>query len=128
MSMYDRAAQFSPYAALTGYGDMVKETARITESKRELGESEKAVIDQELSLISELIESGQHPQATVLYFEQDAYKAGGKYEEYSGTIKKVDAIAHELVFMAENGRLNGKHIPIGDIAEIYTEAQDLMDS
>ncbi len=123
MSLYDRAAQFSPYAALTGYGDMVKETARLTETRREPGEAEKTEIDQELSLISDLIESGQHPLVSVLYFEPDAQKDGGVYVQYSGSVKTVDGVQHALVFLAGNGHSNGKRIAIGDIAEIHTEAQ-----
>ena len=123
MSLYDRAAQFSPYAALTGYGDMVKETARLTETRREPGEAEKTEIDQELSLISDLIESGQHPLVSVLYFEPDAQKDGGAYVQYSGSVKTVDGVQYALVFLAYNGHSNGKRIAIGDIAEIHTEAQ-----
>ncbi len=124
MSLYDRAAQFSPYAALTGYGDMVKETARLTETRRELGEAEKDLLDQKLTLIAEMIEEGQHPEVTVLYFEPDAQKDGGAYVQYSGSVKTVDGAQHALAFLADNGHSNGRRIAIGDIAEIHTEAQE----
>ena len=124
MSLYDRAAQFSPFAALSGYYDMVRETARITESKRELGEAEKDLLDQQLTSIAEMIEEGQHPDVTVVYFELDAQKDGGAYTQYSGMVKTVEGAEHELIFLAENGHSNGKHIPISDITEIHMEAQD----
>ena len=124
MSLYDRAAQFSPYAALSGYDDMVRETARRTEAKRELGEAEKDLLDQKLAMIAEMIEGGQHPEITVVYFEPDERKDGGAYVQYSGEVKLLDQAERELIFMSENGRSNGKRIRISDIAEIHTEAQD----
>ena len=127
MSLYDRAAQFSPFAALSGYDDMVAETARQTDSQRELGDVEKILLDQKLTLIGDVIEDGHHPAVTVVYFVPDALKAGGAYEEFSGTVKKVDAIERQIVFYAENGRSSGKKIGIDVISEIHGDLVDYMD-
>ena len=127
MSLYDRAAQFSPYAALVGYDDMVKETARQTDSKLELGDAEKALLDQKLTLISDVIEDGCHPTITVVYFVPDAFKEGGAYDEFTGSVKKVDAVDRQIIFLAANGRSSGKSIGIDFIAEIHGALVDYMD-
>lgn len=127
MSLYDRAAQFSPYAALVGYDDMVKETARQTDKQLELGETEKELLDQKLTLIADVIEDGHHPTITVVFFVPDALKAGGAYDEYTGNVKKVDAVARQIIFLAENRRSIGKSIGIDLISQIHGELVDYMD-
>ena len=86
MSLYDRAAQFSPFAALTGYDDMVKEEARLTDDMREVSEVELEDLNRKLAMISEAIEKREHPPVTVTYFIPDERKSGGRYEEISGII------------------------------------------
>lgn len=110
MSMADRAAQFSPFAALSGYGDAVKETARLTGQRIELDESAKAALDEKLRLLAEVIED--RPEAAITYFLPDRKKAGGEYVTTTGQVKKVDAVAQELVMA------NGRIIPIADIIEV----------
>ena len=110
MSRADRAAQFSPFAALSGYGDAVKETARLTGRRIELDESTKAALDEKLRLLAEVIED--RPEAAITYFLQDRKKAGGEYVTATGQVKKVDAVAQELVMA------NGRIIPIADIIEV----------
>ena len=127
MSLYDRAAQFSPYAALVGYDDMVKETARQTDKQLELSEAEKELLDQKLTLIADVIEDGHHPTITVVFFVPDALKAGGAYDEYIGHVKKVDAVARQIIFLAENGRSSGKSIGIDMISQIHGELVDYID-
>ena len=127
MSLYDRAAQFSPYAALVGYDDMVKETARQTEKQLELDDAEKELLDQKLSLIADVIEDGHQPIITVAYFVPDAFKSGGAYDEYTGRVKKVDAVSRQIIFLAENGRSSGKSIVIDVISQIYGELVDYLD-
>ena len=128
MSLYDRAAQFSPYAALVGYDDMVKETARQTDKQLELGDTEKELLDQKLTLITDLIEDGHHPAITVVYFVPDTMKAGGAYDEYTGRVKKVDAVGRQIIFLAENGYSSGKSIDIGAISQIHGELVDFLDN
>lgn len=92
MSMLDRAAQFSPFAALTGYDAAIEETARLTDTKIELDESEKAVLNQRLY---EALECGEPVRIT--YFLPDERKAGGAYVCTMGKIKKYDMIADAIV-------------------------------
>ena len=92
MSRLDRAAQFSPFAALTGYDDVVKETARLTDAQVELTEDEKAVLNERLRLV---MESGS--EAAVTWFLPDTKKRGGAYVTTTGRIKKIDELQHQLV-------------------------------
>lgn len=110
MPMADRAAQFSSFRALSGYGDAVKETARLTGQRIELDESAKAVLDEKLRLLAEVIE--ERPEAEITYFLPDKKKDGGEYIIAAVRMKKLDAVAQELVMV------NGQTIPIADIIEI----------
>ena len=127
MSMHDRAAQFSPFAALTGFDGVIAETGRLTDHKIELSEREKVLLDQKLTLIDEAIHAGHHPEITVLYFVPDALKAGGTYQEYTGSVRQIDPIERVIVFLADNGRSIGKRIAIDDVKEIHGEPVDYID-
>lgn len=94
MSMADRAAQFSPFAALTGYGDAVREKARFTEGKPELSEEEKRNLDDKLEQIYALC--GQRPEVRLRYFVPDGKKDGGSFREITGVIRKADAVARKI--------------------------------
>ena len=118
MSMHDRAAQFSPFAALTGFDGVIAETGRRTDQKIELSESQMTLLDQKLTLIDDTIQDGYHPMVTV-YFVPDAKKEGGSYQEYTGKVRQVDAVERKLVFLAANERSAGKNISIDDILEIH---------
>ena len=113
MSMYDRAAQFAPFAALTGYGEAITETGRLTDSRRELDESEKAVIDMHLQFLKDHL--SEKPEVSVTYFAADSLKAGGSYKEASGVVAEVSSLRHALT-MAD-----GTTIPIEDIFSISGE-------
>lgn len=110
MSLHDRAAQFSPFAALTGYGDAVKETARLTDSRVELDENSKAFLDERLRLLQEQINN--HPRITVTYFQPDQKKTGGAYVEAAGDIKKIEIYERVIVLC------DGKRIPIDEVIRI----------
>ena len=127
MSLYDRAAQFSPFAALTGFDSVIAETARLTDRKVELSESEKILLDQKLTLIDDVIQDKHHPEITVVYFVPDYLKEGGEYEEYTGLARKIDPIERTVVFLAANGRSAGKTIRVDDMTEIHGELVDYMD-
>ena len=107
MSMEERAAQFSPFAALTGYGAVIAETGRMTDSRIELTDEQKDEIDRKLN---ELLENGE--DAALTFFEPDSRKEGGRYVTVTGSIKRIDILEGVL-------RLNdGRGIPIRDILEI----------
>ena len=76
MSLHDRAAQFAPFAALTGFDGVIAETGRQTECRAELSESETVLLDRKFARIIESLQQGQHPTVTVEYFEADALKDG----------------------------------------------------
>ena len=96
MSNYDRAAQFSPFAALTGYEEAVKESERLTDEKKELTDDEKNAISEKLRIIAESIECA--PSVTLIYFVPDKRKSGGKYVSKTGELKEIDTYARALVF------------------------------
>ena len=110
MPMLDRAAQFQPFRALTGYEDAVQETARYTDEKVELTEDEKALLDMELQRLSDDIAS--RPQVTLTYFRSDKRKAGGAYVTTTGRLKKIDDIEGALILAS------GERIVIEDILDI----------
>ena len=127
MSMYDRAAQFSPFAALTGFDGVIAETGRLTDHRIELSESDKVLLDQKLTLIDEVIRAGQHPEITVLYFTPDTRKTGGAYQEHTGSVRQIDPIERTIVFLAGNGRSAGMTIAIDDVKEIHGAPVDYLD-
>ena len=100
MSVELRAAQFSPFAALTGYSDSVKETARLTDKKRDLSEDMKSKIDMKLQLIEDHI--NERPEITVLYFVKDKKKSGGEYLEYTGKVRRIDIVNKNIIFTDRN--------------------------
>lgn len=110
MTQADRAAQFSAFAALTGYDAAVKETARLTDRRVELTESAKELLDKKLRLLADNIAAS--PAAAVTYFRQDERKAGGEYVTAAGTVRKIDPLSHTLT-MAD-----GTQILFEDILEI----------
>lgn len=127
MSMYDRAAQFSPFAALTGFDGVIAETGRLTNRRIELSESDKVLLDQKLTLIDDVIHDGYHPEITIIYFVPDAFKDGGEYQEYTGKVRQIDAIDRKIVFLAANGRSAGMAVRVDDLLEIRGELVDYMD-
>ena len=88
MSMLDRAAQFSPFAALTGYDAAIKETGRLTGQRIELTEECRAVLDRKQQVLLENL--AEHPEVSVTYFVPDERKSGGAYVTVAGRVKKVD--------------------------------------
>lgn len=107
ISMHDRAAQFSPFSALTGYDDTVRETARLTDEKQELTADRITDLNQKIAFLKEHTE--ERPQITVEYFIPDEKKSGGKYVTLSGKFRRIDEYNHNMVFVS------GEEIPLNDI-------------
>lgn len=95
MSPLDRAAQFSPFAALTGHDAAIKETERLTEEWIELDESRKEELDERLQMLREHL-SGT-PEITFTYYKPDEKKHGGAYLTVTGKVKKIDGYEHRVV-------------------------------
>ena len=110
MSMSDRAAQFSPFAALVGYDDAVAETARLTDSKLELTEDEMSELNANLNRLLDNVD--EQPQISVTYFVPDEKKSGGKYVEKQGVVRIFDSYSQELVFT------DGVRIAVADMAKL----------
>ncbi|MBQ2108543.1 MAG: hypothetical protein II476_00950 [Bacteroidales bacterium] len=110
MSIHERAAQFAPFAALTGYDDVIAETGRLTGSKIELDEEQRASLNAVLQTIrGRLLE---RPEAILTYFRPDSRKAGGTYLRIKGHVRNIDE-ASRLVVLAD-----GPSIPIDDLFSI----------
>ena len=112
MPLLDRAAQFSPFAALTGHEAAIAETARLTDEQMILDEDEKALIDGKLQEIKEQLL--MQPKATITYYVPDATKAGGSYETITDCVRKIDEYERQIVFA------NGIRVKIDDIVEVWT--------
>jgi len=113
MSMLDRAAQFSPFAALVGYEDIIDETARLTSQKRELDESEKAELDRRVSILAAHLRD--KPVVTVEYFVPDALKSGGAYESRTGALVRISPVKKTLTLA------DGTSIRFDDVAGIESD-------
>lgn len=111
MPMSDRAAQFSPFAALTGYGDAIDETARLTDARIELSEEERAELDYKQQYLSTL----DSPMVTVTYFVPDSRKSGGAYVTHTGVLKRVDEVERMVVFK------DGLRVPLDEVMDIKCE-------
>lgn len=114
MSLYDRAAQFAPFAALTGYDEMVAEEARQTDCEIELTENEIEIINGIIAEISQILENGGHPTVTVIYFKPDPHKSGGRYETLTGLLKRVDTVDKRLVFYGSDD-IEDRRVPTIDV-------------
>ena len=108
--MQARAAQFSPFAALSGHGDAIKETARLTDSQRDLDEGIIADLNRALEEIGEM----GHPKVEISYFVPDRKKQGGSYTVANGTVKRIDSAMGMLLLM------DGTRIPLEKILSIET--------
>lgn len=110
MSRQDRAAQFAPFAALTGHDAAIRETARTTQARRQLSEDEKLILDRKQQFLLEQVH--QHPQVTVTYFQPDTRKAGGSYQVFTGHVRALDTFRRLFRTM------EGRDIPVDDIVDL----------
>lgn len=119
MSMHDRAAQFSAFAALSGYDDTVKETARLTDRKLELTEEETAELNLKIQILKEYADT--RPFVFVEYFLPDKKKSGGSYETATGNFRRIDDYAGNLILT------NGEEIHLSDIYSIEGEVFEIIE-
>ena len=113
MPMSDRAAQFAPFAALTGYGAAIKETGRLTDERIELDVEALSALDMKYQLLMEALDEA--PEVTITYFQPDERKAGGKYVSAVGTVKKIDDFERGITMR------DGTRIPMDDVLSIDGE-------
>ncbi|MGN1337019.1 MAG: hypothetical protein ACI4WW_00890 [Candidatus Coprovivens sp.] len=95
MSLYNRSAQFAPFAALTGYEERVKETARLTDTKIEIDDGLRNILNKKLNIISEHLK--EKPEITITYFIKDNKKSGGKYSTLKCIIRRIDLVNQEII-------------------------------
>ena len=113
MPMSDRAAQFAPFAALTGYDAAIKETGRLTDERIELDVEALSALDMKYQLLMEALDEA--PEVTITYFQPDERKAGGKYVSATGAVKKVDDFERRITMR------DGTRIPMDDVLSIDGE-------
>ncbi len=107
MPMHDRAAQFSPFAALTGYAGVIRETARLTDRKIELDETMLAALNERYQLLLSVLDA--EPEVEITYFQPDERKSGGSYRTVVGIVKKADEFSRQLTLT------DGTVIPMEDV-------------
>ena len=113
MPMSDRASQFAPFAALTGYDSAIMETGRLTDERIELDVEALSALDMKYQLLMEALDEA--PEVTITYFQPDERKAGGKYVSATGAVKKVDDFERQITMQ------DGTRIPMDDVLSIDGE-------
>ena len=113
MPMSDRAAQFAPFAALTGYDSAIKETGRLTGERVELDVEALSALDMKYQLLMEALDEA--PEVTITYFQPDERKAGGKYVSAVGAVKKINDFERRITMR------DGTRIPMDDVLSIDGE-------
>ena len=116
MARAERAAQFSPFAALTGYDDAVRETARLTDRQLTLAEDALLALERQLRQVQSLLDSGETPWVQLCYFVPDAKKAGGAYRTVRGQVRRVNTVARTLCFA------QGLVVPLDAVSDLSLTA------
>lgn len=110
MPMSERAAQFAPFAALTGYDSAIKETGRLTNERIELDEDALTALNVKYQFLMDALD--EEPEIKITYFKPDERKAGGEYVSAIGAVKKVDDF-ERLITMQD-----GTRIPMDDVYDM----------
>lgn len=110
MSIHDRAAQFSPFAALVGYDAAIEETARLTDSRREMEEDEINELNRQLSELNKRL--SERPRIRVTYFIRDRKKEGGRYASKVGNARTIDQAENRIIFT------DGESVPVKDMYSV----------
>lgn len=113
MSMMNRAAQFAPFAALTGHAAAIEETARLTDEQHELADEDSEALNQKMAYLRENLH--EHPTITITYFEPDKKKAGGKYKSIEGLLQNIDDYTQTIVLKS------GVSVPFASILDIQIQ-------
>ena len=119
MPMTDRAAQFAPFAALTGYDSAIKETGRLTDERIELDVEALSALDMKYQLLMEALDEA--PEVIITYFRPDERKAGGKYVSAVGAVKKIDDFERRITMQ------DGAKIPMDDVLSIEGELFSVLE-
>lgn len=119
MPMSDRAAQFSPFAALTGYDDAIRETGRLTEQRVELDDEELARLDEKFRILQDHLD--EQPMVRFTYFKPDERKEGGAYLTVSGVVRKIRTYERELLLQ------DGTIIPVDNVVALECPLFPAMD-
>ena len=119
MPMSDRAAQFAPFAALTGYDAAIKETRRLTDERIELDVEALSALDMKYQLLMEALDEA--PEVTITYIQPDERKAGGKYVSAVGAVKKIDDFERRITMQ------DGAKIPMDDVLSIEGELFSVLE-
>lgn len=119
MPMSDRAAQFAPFAALTGYDAAIKETGRLTDERIELDVEVLSALDMKYQLLMEALDEA--PEVIITYFRPDERKAGGKYVSAVGAVKKIDVFERRITMQ------DGAKIPMDDVLSIEGELFSVLE-
>ena len=119
MPMSDRAAQFAPFAALTGYDAAIKETGRLTDERIELDVEALSALDMKYQLLMEALDEA--PEVTITYFQPDERKAGGKYVSAVGAVKKIDDFERRIAMQ------DGAKISMDDVLSIEGELFSVLE-
>ena len=119
MPMSDRAAQFAPFAALTGYESAIKETGRLTDERIELDEGALTALNMRYQLLMDAFDDA--PEVTITYFQPDERKAGGKFVSAVGAVKKIDDFERRITMR------DGAKIPMDDVLSIEGELFSVLE-
>lgn len=111
MPIQDRAAQFAPFAALTGHHAAIQESARLTDAKIELDENTRAILDEQLRYIREMLPA--EPEVSITYFVPDSKKPGGSYVTVNGCVKKIQEFWRTMILT------DGTEIPMDEMIELF---------
>ena len=111
--MSDRAAQFSPFAALTGYDSAIRETGRLTDEKIDLDEESLNALNVRYQMLTDALE--ERPEVRITYFKPDERKAGGAYVTTAGAVRKIDDFEQTIIMQ------DGTRIPMGDVLSLEGE-------
>ena len=118
MSIEARSAQFAPFAALTGYEDLLKETSRITDEEVEINEDQKEILDMKIQILKEYIDT--KPLVCAVYFIKDNLKSGGKYETLIENVIKINEYSQSIIFES------GKEIYLKNIVDLSGDFLNIL--
>ncbi len=129
MSLYDRAAQFAPFAALSGYDEMITEEARLTEEESGLSDYETDILNRKLGFINYILEDNHIPEITVTHFVRDKLKSGGSNVSITAPVKAVDVTMRQLIlygsYDTDNKRIDPIYIDFDKIRDIRLGSMEM---